>query len=444
MSRYFVENVQPGRACEHESPFQGVRFPDANEMPMNSFQTVAALRTPLTLAVLLATAQIAPVALAAEPNFPITAGQRSTAQQVAQAGVPLSDLSPDAPDRYTVKRGDTLWDISSLYLRQPWRWPELWGMNLQQIRNPHLIFPGQVLVLTRIGDRAVLGFEVPGQGDMPTVKLSPRIRAESLADSAIGPIPLNVIEPFLTDSLVVDEATHSRAPRIVAAPENRVLLSRGDRAYARGQYGNAATQDGTALTLAPGQARTHRIYRNAVPLKDPVTGEILGYEAQFIGKSNLVRAEAVQTVDKPNEPGAVSIEPATIDITLSKEEIRIGDRLLPEPDREVPTYIPQAPAGPQAGAIVKAFGNAVQYAGQNQVVVINRGTQAGLRRGDVLAILKDANQVTDRTDPAKTTLQLPGERNGLMMVFRTFDRVSYALVLQITDGVKVGDRFVNP
>jgi hypothetical protein len=425
-----------------ESPIHGVRFIDANEMPMNTFSTVAAVRTPLTLALLLACAQLATVAQA-EPNFPITSGQRSTAQQVAQAGVPLSDLAPDAPDRYTVKRGDTLWDISSLYLRQPWRWPELWGMNLQQIRNPHLIFPGQVLVLTRIGDRAVLGFEVP-QGGVPTVKLSPRIRAESLADSAIGPIPLNVIEPFLTDSLVVDEATHSRAPRIVAAPENRVLLSRGDRAYARGQYGNTASLDGTALTLAPGQPRTHRIYRNAVPLKDPLTGEILGYEAQFIGKSNLVRGEAVQTADKTPQPATVSIEPATIDITLSKEEIRIGDRLLPEPDREVPTYIPQPPAGPQAGVIVKAFGNAVHYAGQNQVVVINRGAQNGLRRGDVLAILKDANRVIDRTDPAKTSLQLPGERNGLMMVFRTFDRVSYALVLQITDGVKVGDRFVNP
>jgi hypothetical protein len=426
----------------HKSPFHGAWVSNANEMPMNTFQTVVvAARAPLTLAVILATASLSVIA---EPNFPITTDQRNTAQQVAQAGVPLRDLAPDAPDRYTVKRGDTLWDISTLYLRQPWRWPELWGMNLQQIRNPHLIFPGQVLVLTRIGDRAVLGFEVPTQGDAPTVKLSPRIRAESLADGAIGPIPLNVIEPFLTDSLVVDETTHSRAPRIVAAPENRVLLSRGDRAYARGQYGNASTQDGTALTLAAGQPRTHRIYRNAVPLKDPGTGEILGYEAQFIGKSSLVRGEAEQLVERANAPSSINIEPATIDITLSKEEIRIGDHLLPEPDREVPTYIPQPPAGPQAGVVVKAFGNAVQYAGQNQVVVINRGAQDGLRRGDVLAILKDANKVVDRTDPAQTTIQLPGERNGLMMVFRTFDRVSYALVLQITDGVKVGDRFVNP
>lgn len=368
------------------------------------------------------------------PNYPITPGQRQTATQVAQQGVPLSELSPNAPDRYTVKRGDTLWDISGLFLKRPWRWPELWGMNLQQIRNPHLIYPGQVLVLTRIGDRAILTLE----GALPTVKLSPRVRTEALADAAIPPIPLNVIEPFLTESLVVAEAQHSRAPRIVAAPENRVLLSRGDRAYARGQYGPGATQEGMALRLEAGQPRTHRLYRNAVALKDPGTGELLGYEAQFIGQSALVRSETVKA------GGDFEIEPATIQITGSKEEIRVGDRLLPEPPREVPSYVPQAPDTAQSGQIVKVHGNAVHFAGQNQVVILNRGARDGLARGHVLAVLKDASQVPDRTDEARPTLHLPGERNGLMLVFRTFDRVSYALVLQISDGVKVGDRFVNP
>jgi LysM repeat protein len=376
------------------------------------------------------------------PNYPITPGQRSTAQQVAQAGVPLSELAPNAPDQYTIKRGDTLWDIASIYLQRPWRWPELWGMNLAHIRNPHLIYPGQVLVLTKVGGRAILSLQ--DASAVPTVKLSPKIRAENLGDAAIPPIPLNVIEPFLSDSLIVDEATHSRAPRIVAAPENRVLLSRGDRAYARGQYGDGNSLAGTALDMAKGQPRKFRVFRNAVELKDPGTGEVLGYESQFIGKADLVRAEAErESVDKDGKTQR-SIEPATIDITLSKEEMRLGDRLLPDPPREVPVYVPRAPEPAQSGQIVKVHGNAVHYAGQNQVVIINRGAKDGMERGHVLAIMRNANVVMDKTDAAQPAIQLPGERNGLMMVFRTFDRVSYALVLQIADGVKVGDRFVNP
>ena len=378
----------------------------------------------------------------AAPNYPITPGQRSTAQQVAQAGVPLSELAANAPDRYTIKRGDTLWDISSLYLKRPWRWPELWGMNMAQIRNPHLIYPGQVLVLTKVGGRAILSLQ--DAGAVPTVKLSPQIRSEKLADAAIPPIPLHVIEPFLTESIIVDETTHSRAPRIVATPENRVLLSRGDRAYARGQYGEGNELNGTALDAAQGQPRKFRVFRNAVALKDPGTGEVLGYEAQFIGKADLTRPEALRQTEGKDGKQVTTIEPATIDITLSKEEIRMGDRLLAEPPRDVPVYVPRAPEPEQSGQIVKVHGNAVHYAGQNQVVVINRGAKDGLERGHVLAVLRNAATVTDKTDDAKPSLQLPGERNGLMMVFRTFDRVSYALVLQIADGVKVGDRFVNP
>lgn len=375
--------------------------------------------------------------------YPVTPQQRHTAQQVAQAGVALAELSPQAPDRYTIRPGDTLWSIAALYLQRPWRWPELWGMNLQQIRNPHLIYPGQVLVLTRMGDRAVLGFE-SHPSSVPTVKLSPQVRAENLADSAIPPIPLHVIEPFLSDSLVVDSATHDKAPRIVATQENRVLLSRGDRAYARGQYGAAEALEGQALGTASGAERRLRVYRNAVPLTDPASGEVLGYEAQFIGKAHVARAEAVRTQTLPDGKVQTDIEPATIDITFSREEMRVGDRLLPEPPREVPTYLPHAPATTLSGQIAKVHGNAVRFAGQNQVVVINRGQRDGLERGHILAIQKNASTLPDTTDTQRPKLQLPGERNGLMMVFRTFDRVSYALVLQITDGVKVGDRFSQP
>ena len=382
-------------------------------------------------------------ALAQASRYPITPDQRSTAQQVAQAGVPLSELSPSAPDRYTVKRGDTLWDISSLFLQRPWRWPELWGMNLQQIQNPHLIYPGQVLVLTRIGDRATLSLHQPG--GIPTVKLSPHIRAENLADTAIAPIALNVIEPFLAEPIIVDKATYDWAPRIVATQEGRVLLSRGDRAYARGQYNADGTLKGLALSDAKGEPREFRVFRNAVPITDPTTGEVLAHEAQFIGQAVLARGESRLGNGGPALQGQPPAEvvPATIDIVLAKEEMRVGDRLLPEPPREVPTYVPRAPQSAQSGQIAALHGSPVRYAGQHQVVVLNRGTRDGLERGHVLAILKDSKVVPDRTD-GQQPLALPGERNGLMMVFRAFDRVSYALVLQITDGVKVGDRFTQP
>ncbi|WP_332777180.1 LysM peptidoglycan-binding domain-containing protein [Polaromonas sp.] len=375
-------------------------------------------------------------------NFPITPGQKATATQVAQAGVPLSELAPNAPDEYTVKRGDTLWAISGLFLKSPWRWPELWGMNLQDIRNPHRIYPGQQLYLDKTGGRATLRTRQAAIDGPPTdvVRVSPRTRYESLADTAIPALAPNVIEPFLSEALIVDEATFAASPRIVAAQEGRVLLSRGDRAYARGEYSDGKT--GKALSDAKGEPLNYRVFRNATPLKDPATKEILGYEAQFLGKAELVRGESSRQGSDDKAPA--EIVPATIDIMVSKEEMRVGDRLVAEPPRELLSYVPHAPALPMEGQIVSVYGSAVTYAAANQVVVINRGLRDGLEHGHVMAILKDGARLADRTDGAKPQIKLPNERNGLLMVFKTFDKLSYALVLQITDGVKVGDRFVNP
>lgn len=378
-------------------------------------------------------------------NFPITAAQRATANQVAQTGVALSELAPNAPQSHTVQRGDTLWAISSLFLKSPWRWPELWGMNLQDIRNPHRIYPGQVLYLDTSNGRARLSTRPPGasgEDDGGTVRVSPRTRFESLGDTSIPPISLRDIEAFLTEPMIVDEATFARAPRIVATQETRVLLTRGDRAYARGQY--SAGEPGEALREVPGQSRQYRVFRNAVPLKDPSSGEILGFEAQYVGKAVLERGESSRDVTDAQGQVQRELVPATIDIVSAKEEMRVGDRLLPEPPRELPNYVPRAPNSPQSGQIVSVSGNAVTFAAQNQVVVINRGTAHGMERGHVLAIQSESHLITDKTDDALPQLRLPGERNGLMIVFRTFDKLSYALVLQITDGVKVGDRFTNP
>ena len=379
-------------------------------------------------------------------NFPISADQRATANQVAQTGVALADLAPNAPDSYIVRRGDTLWAISGLFLKHPWRWPELWGMNLADIRNPHLIYPGQQLYLEKINGRARLRTRRGASDGGPptdTVRLSPRTRYESLADTSIPTLSPNAIEPFLAEAMIVDAATFALAPRIVATQEGRVLLSRGDRAYARGQY-TGGDDKGKPLSEARGEPTDFRVFRNATPLKDPTTQEILGYEAQYVGKAELVRGESlVQGMDKDGKATS-EIVPATIDIVAAKEEMRVGDRLIPEPARELLSYVPRAPASIITGQIVSVYGNAVAIAAENQIVVVNRGARDGLERGHVMALLTDGQRLQDKTDSGRPDIKLPNERNGLMMVFRTFDNLSYALVLQVTDGVKVGDRFANP
>ena len=373
-------------------------------------------------------------------NFPVTAGQKATAAQVAQAGVPLSELAANAPDIYTVLRGDTLWAISGVFLKRAWRWPELWGMNLDEIKNPHLIYPGQKLYLEKKDGRATLRTQQSATGEAPTdtVRVSPRTRYESLASDALPTLKSHLIEPFLAEPVIVDENGLKSAPRIVAAQEGRVLLTRGDRAYARGQ-GDSVLLD------EPGQKqKAYRVFRNATPLKDPVTGEVLGYEAQYVGKALLVRGESTQESTGKDGKPRTDIVPATIDIVAAKEEMRVGDRLLPEPERQLLSYVPRAPQGKVDARIVSVYGSAVVNAAQNQVVVINRGTRDGLESGHVMAILKDGARLVDKTDAARIEMKLPDERNGLLMVFRTFEKLSYALILEITDGAKVGDRLVNP
>ena len=372
-------------------------------------------------------------------NYPITSTQKATANQVAQAGVPVSELAANAPDTYIVKRGDTLWAISGLFLKSAWRWPELWGMNLNDIKNPHLIYPGQILLLERKDGRATLrvaGSPTDDSG-LETVRVSPRTRYESLSNTALSALQSSLIEPFLAEPLVVDEATLKTAPRIVSAQESRVLLAKGDRAYARGQNGVPLLDDQRL-------EKQFRVFRNATPLKDPGTGEILGYEAQYVGKASMVRGESTTDVTDKDGTTNSAIVPATIDIISAKEEMRVGDRMLPEPARELQTYTPRAPVASVTGRIISVYGSAVVNAAQNQVVAVNLGRRDGMEAGHVLAILKDGATMVDKGDPALPLMKLPDERNGLLMVFRTFDRVSYALILDITTGVRVGDRLMNP
>ena len=373
-------------------------------------------------------AALALAVLAATPSvtqaFPITPAERSTAQQVASKGVPLSELAENAPDTYTVKRGDTLWHISGMFLKSPWRWPELWGMNLEQIHNPHLIYPGQLLVLEKIDGmaRLKLGSTVGGVGD--TIKLSPSIRSESSESAAVASIPMNLISPFLTDAMIFDTDQMASAPRIVASQEGHLMMGRGNTAYVSGDLGNA---------------RNWQIFREPKALVDPDTKEVLGYEARYVGS-------AERKLDGESRPGAqtggLSV-PSTFTITSGKEDAAIGDRLAPATVRDFAPFVPHPPANPVNGKIVSLYGDALS-AGSNQIVSLNRGARDGLERGTVLALWHEGAITHDKSVQRGALIKLPDERIGVVFVFRVFDRMSYGLVLETVEPGVPGDRVTQP
>lgn len=383
--------------------------------------SASSVRPGLALALSLGAFLVAGAAVAA-PNYPISAEQRATAKRAADVGVPLSDILPGAPDVYTIKRRDTLWDISKMYLRSPWRWPELWGLNLEEVRNPHLIYPGQVLFLDKSNGRARLRLgEQMAAGDS---RMQPRVRSRDIALEGISSIPFNLIEPFLNEAVIFETNQLADAPRIVAAQEGRVLLSRGDTAYVRGEIG---------------KEREFRIFRTPRPLSDPTTHEILGYEATYVGASEYT----VQGETRTGADGKAEIVPATFTVTSIRQEAGVGDRLAPVPAREYTNYAPHPPAGPIAGQIVSIYGDSLT-AGQNQIVALNKGANDGMERGHVLALYHDGRVVTDPTDGRRTKIKLPDERHGVLFVFRVFERMSYALILSVKEPVSPGDRFSQP
>ena len=297
-------------------------------------------------------------------------------------------------------------------------------MNLDQIRNPHLIYPGQVLVLEKVDGRARLRVgQAIGAGNEPTVKLEPRIRSSANA-GPLASVPLSLIESFLNEAVIFETDELAAAPRVVATPEGSVMLSRGDRAYVRGELG---------------AERSYRLFREARPMTDPTTNEVLGFEASYVGTAEYVReGGTLKTADDKDQ-----IVPATFIVTGVRKEAGVGDRLAPVPPRDFVSYVPHAPREPVAGQIVSIYGEGLS-AGQNQIVLLNRGLADGMEPGFVLALWSDGRVVTDRTDPDRATMKLPDERQGRLFVFRVFKRMSYALILATSDAVRRGDRFTQP
>jgi len=369
--------------------------------------------------VALLAALVLPGIAAAQPatsRLPVTEEQRHTAEQVAQLGVPLSALAANAPDTHTVKSGDTLWDISSLFLTSPWRWPELWGMNKAQIANPHLIYPGQTLRLVKSDGRArleVAGAESAQPGDV--MKLSPTVR-DVTEREAVPSIPNRVIEPFLSQPAVVSPDEVAQYPRIVATQEQRVYTGRGDTIYARG--------------ITDERIERYNVFRPARPLYDPDDVDRrrpIAYEAFYLGAAQVTKAGEV----------------ATLQIRESKQEIGVGDRLAPVIRQPVLAYVPRRPDKPIDGRIVSIYGG-VNEGGTQSIVALNRGARHGVQIGYVLALLDTGETVLDRTSARREYIKLPDERIGMMFVFRVFDEISYALVFRTSKSVKVGDRFVEP
>lgn len=311
-----------------------------------------------------------------------------------------------APDQYTVKKGDTLWDIASLFLKKPWLWPEIWQAN-PQIQNPHLIYPGDVVSLVYIDGQPRLTLN---RGRV--VKLSPKVRVVE-HDEAIATLPLDKIDNFLSRNRVVDDATLEAAPHVVAGQEKHLLSGIGDTFYARGDFSGAENSFG--------------IFRRGDPYIDPVSKEALGIRAIDIGAGEL---------------SSVSGDIGTLTATRSGEEIRVGDRLLPNEVRRIDSmFYPSAPEADVEALIIGVEGG-VNNASHLDVVAINRGERDGLIVGNTLAIYKRGETVQDRV--AKDTVVLPPKRVGLLMVFRTFEKMSFGLVLEAARPVAVDDLLRNP
>ncbi len=325
---------------------------------------------------------------------------------------------PNAPDQHTVVRGDTLWGISGKFLQQPWCWPQVWGMNREQIRDPHWIYPGQIVYLDRAAGRLRLGNAANGgAGGMPTVRLSPQIRSSGLEQSAISSIPSGVIEPFLSQPMIVEDQELAIAPRIMAAEEGRVVLGKGDIAYVRGELQNGVS---------------FQAFRPGAALRDPDTGLVIGHEALFLGTLKLKR------------PARTADEAHVFDIVNVQQEMGIGDRLVPVPHQPIINYVPHPPEQAVDARIVSIYGG-VSQAGQNQIVTINRGKNHGIDVGTVLSLYRfgrvvaDPTQKNDSWSREQKLVKLPDQEYGNLFVFRVFNNLSYGLIMQVTDSVKIGD-----
>ena len=386
--------------------------------------------------VAIAFALAVPTPLLAQPTTaPAPAPANPPGQPAARATAPL-ELAEDAPDKHVVVKGDTLWDISGKFLTKPWRWPEIWQLNRDQIRNPHLIYPGDIVYLDRSGPQPRLrlgravgagagGSGTEGADGLRTERLSPQVRVEALAKAAIPTVPASLIEPFLNRPLIVEENQLRSSARVLAAPEARVYMGKGDVVYARG--------------ISDMSIPEWHVYRPARPILHPDTRLPLAHEALYIGTARLEKA------------GDVS----TLRIVSAAEEIGEGDRLMPALEERPVSFVPRPPEKELSGRIVSIH-RGVRQVGRNGVVAISMGRGQGIEVGNVMSIQATGRVVPDREAVEQrrqawqlpsikaTNVQLPAVDIGHLLVFRVFDTISYGLVMNASRAIEIGDAVVTP
>ena len=338
---------------------------------------------------------------------------RTESESVPRKGIPLAD---NVPDSYVVKRGDTLWGIAKVFLRDPWYWPEIWQVN-PKIQNPHRIYPGDTLRLVFIDGQPQILLQ---RGD--AVRVEPRVRSEPL-EAAITSIPYATVAAFMSKPTVLDREQIKHAPYLLATRDLHVVMSEGDTLYARG-------------FSSPAELGAHyNVVRVGDPLIDPDDDRVLGYDGIFTGSGHVTRQG----------------DPTTLLMTESSRESRAGDKLIPG-GVDVPLdFIPTAPRNKTNGRII-AVSDGVTIIGQYEVVVVNRGARDGLAPGNVLAVYDTGPVVLDTDKKGFFNLDklgakkvaLPSERTGTFMVFKTFDNISYGLVMEATNLIRVGDKIQNP
>ncbi|MDB5801185.1 MAG: hypothetical protein JWL63_2124 [Rhodocyclales bacterium] len=328
------------------------------------------------------------------------------------------ELAENAPDSYTVVKGDTLWGISGKFLKSPWRWPEVWKLNTDQIKNPHWIYPGQVIYLDRNGPNGpTLSLTPPGSSSTYE-RLSPRVY-ESPAGGAISTVPLQYIQTLLIEPLVTDTASPGDAGTVIGLPEDRVIVGANETIFAR--------------NLVTGQD-AWTIYRPGKPIKDPLNEKlVLGYEAVLVGNAR---------VTTPETGGKA----AALQVTKVKHEISTGDRLLPTGKETAFSPVPRAAPRDLDARVASIYGG-LDETGRYGVITLNAGRDKGVEPGQVVALDRFRGNATyrgaDGGDKAQS-IALPSERYGMVMVFRVFNRLSYALVLDSSLPVRVGDNATAP
>lgn len=350
-----------------------------------------------------------PIIVALFLSFSTVAGAQVPPPVAVAPGTSMApiELAADAPERHIVVPGDTLWGIAAKFLKDPYRWPDVWRINNAQVNNPHRIYPGQVVILDGTH---------PSQPQLKlgAVKLSPQVRSTALGKE-IPAISPQAIEPFLSAPLVIEAAGFEHAPRIVATQESRVMSGSGDRIY---------------VSKADPAVKLWQIYRPGEPLIDPDSGEVLGIEAIFLGSARALAAP---------QAGVTPMQ-----VVNGKSEIGRGDQLVPANQPEVVSYMPHMPQSTIAGRVLALYGG-VGEGGRHSIISLSRGARDGIEMGHVLALDRTGSAITNRfNELPPETYQLPDERYGLVFVFRVFERVSYALVMDAARSVVPGDRVRTP